>query len=315
MVTEVPKVERLVNLVIALLETRRPLTLAEIKRRTGYYEGSEASARRKFERDKDELRALGVPIELQPSEAMGPADGYIIDRANYEQPDVELTDEEAAALAVVVRMTAEPDARLAMARVAARSPDDEVADPSLSLGARLSLGEGPYAELSTAVVERRRVRFTYRRNDGSTGRRDVAPYAVLTRGGAWYLVGHDASRDDVRAFRLDRIVGPAEVAEQVATYEIPDDLDPRQNIRGPVVPTEDVLVAVAPELAFEAQRRGGQPTGDEVDGLVVHAFGTADRNRLATWIVGHADGALAIAPPELRDDVVARLRAVREALS
>ncbi len=313
--SEVPKVERLVNLVIALLETRRPLTLAEIKRRTGYYEGSEASARRKFERDKDELRALGVPIELQPSEPMGPPDGYTIDRASYEQPDVELTAEEAAALAVVVRMTAEPDARLAMARIAARSPDDEIADPSLSLGAKLALGEGPFAELSAAVVERRRVSFTYRRGDGSTAQRDVAPYAVLTRGGAWYLVGHDASRDDVRAFRLDRMSGGVTVADEARTYDIPDDLDPRQNIRGPAVPTEDVRVAVAPNLSWEAQSRGGTPTGEEIDGLLVHAFGTADRNRLATWIVGLADGALALEPAELRDDVVRRLQAVAGVLA
>ncbi len=313
---DVPKAERLVNLVIALLETRKPLTLAEIKRRTGYYEGNEQSARRKFERDKDELRQLGVPIETRPSDLISEAaDGYIIDRASYEQPDVKLDDDEAAALAIVVRMTAEQDARLAFNRIAATSPDDVMADPALALGSRLALGEGPYEELADAVVARRPVAFDYRRADGVAERRDVHPYALLSRGGQWYLVGHDLGREAQRAYRLDRIVGTVEVAGDVGAFEVPDDLDPVAAVRGPSIPADDLRVAVAPELGWDAQALGGRPTGEQQAGLEVHEFAHADRHRLASWVVGNAGRAVALAPPELVEDVVGRLRAVHAALA
>ncbi|MFT5222870.1 MAG: proteasome accessory factor B [Glaciecola sp.] len=312
--SDVPKAERLVNLVIALLEARKPMTLAEIKRRTGYYsDGSETSARRKFERDKDELRQLGVPIETRPSDAFGVSDGYNIDRHSYEQPDVELTPDEAAALALVVRMTAEPEARLAMTRFSARATGSGAKlmnEADAGIGARLVLGDGPFASFAQAVIERRAVTFHYRRGDGTQGERTVDPYAVLSRGGAWYIVGHDHDRADVRAFRLDRLQGSPQTAGERGTYQIPDGFDPRPHVSGPVVPTHGVQIAVAESSSWEAQSRGGQPTKEKIDGLVVHDFGTADHHRLATWAVGMGDRAVVLSPPELRADVVARLQSL-----
>lgn len=311
---EVPKSERLVNLVIALLEARRPMTLAELKQRTGYYStGTDDAARRMFERDKDELRTLGVPIETRPTDAFGGVDGYIIDRRSYEQPDVELTPEEAAALALVVQMSAEPGTRLAVTRLAARSGTDVAATGPA--GATLSLGDAPWDALAQAVVERRRVTFDYRRGDGTRAERHVDPYAVLSRRGAWYLVGHDADRDDVRAFRLDRLQSTPSVADAAGTFDIPPGFDPHQHVTGPAVPTHDARIAVQPAAGFQAQAYGGELLPDRHGDLDVYAFGTADLHRLATWVVGLADRAVVLAPTELRDEVVARLRNVREALA
>jgi proteasome accessory factor B len=118
-----PKVERLVNLTVALLEARRPMTFAEIRRRTRFYEQDDAeSARRMFERDKDELRRLGVPIEVREL-AFGDELGYLVDRGAYEVEDLDLTPEEVAALAMAVQLTGSEGEHLALTKLVARAPD------------------------------------------------------------------------------------------------------------------------------------------------------------------------------------------------
>ncbi|MFW5933835.1 MAG: helix-turn-helix transcriptional regulator, partial [Actinomycetota bacterium] len=197
-----PKVERLVNLTVALLETRQPMTLAELKRRTGYYtQDDHASARRMFERDKDELRQLGIPVETRPVPRSDEY-GYLIPRGRYELPDVDLTAEEVASLALAVRMTGVEGTPLALAKLAARAPEPAPleTDPTT----RVELETEPVDAVAEMVVQRQPVTFEYRAADGTQRVRTVDPYGVVRRRAAWYLVGRDHDRDAVRAFRLDR---------------------------------------------------------------------------------------------------------------
>src|ERR1700744_4042891 len=96
------KVERLVNLVIALLSTRGFITAEKIRRSLAGYSASPSveAFSRMFERDKNELRDLGVPLEVGRVSALDPTEGYRINREAYALPAVELTDDAAAAVAV-----------------------------------------------------------------------------------------------------------------------------------------------------------------------------------------------------------------------
>lgn len=83
------KVERLVNLVICLLSTRQFLTAEKIRASVAGYDdsGSDEAFSRMFERDKNELRDLGIPLETGMPSRFSTVEGYRINRDAYELPD------------------------------------------------------------------------------------------------------------------------------------------------------------------------------------------------------------------------------------
>lgn len=304
-----PKVERLVNLTVALLEARTPMTLAELKRRTGYYtSGDTASARRMFERDKDELRRLGVPVETRPVPHSDEY-GYLVPRGRYELPDVDLTADEVAALAVAVRLTDAGGAPLALAKLAARAPEPAELDARPST--RLELRPEPVDAVAEAVVERQPVAFDYRAADGTERRRTVDPYGVVQRRAAWYLVGRDHDRDALRAFRLDRMRSRPSPVGAPGGYEPPHDLDIARAVQGPRDDTVEAEVAVAPDASWPLMLRGGSDTGRRTrDGRAVWRLPDVDPVRDRSFLLGLGAGVEVLAPASLRSAVVEALSAM-----
>jgi proteasome accessory factor B len=305
-----PKVERLVNLTIALLEARRPMSLAEIRRRTGYYsQGDPESTRRMFERDKDDLRRMGVPVELRDI----PFDddvGYIVDRRDYELPDVALTPDEVAALALALQVAGGAGERLALAKLAARAPDPaDIGTPSTT---RVSLDTDPVDELADAVLRRVPLTFTYRTAGGDTAQRTVDPYAVVQRRSAWYLVAHDHDRDAQRAFRLDRITGRPRAAGDPGAFEPPASLDVAAAVSGPDAEPVVVELAVDPGASWAVELRGGVPTGRNHDGRPVLRLEALDPVRDRSWLLGLGPDVEVLSPPDLREEIRTGLERVLE---
>jgi proteasome accessory factor B len=301
------KVERLVNLTVALLEARQPMSLSELKRRTGYYaQGDERAARRMFERDKDELRRLGVPIATLPL-PFGDEVGYRVVRRDYELPDVDLTAEEVAALALAVRLTGAEGTPLALAKLAARAPDPaDLPEPTT----RVELADQAVGAVADAIVDRSAVRFSYRTAAGVEGVRTIDPYAVVRRRTAGYLVGRDHDRDALRAFRLDRMTElPVTVGESGA-FEPPSDLDVAAAVQGPEVEGVEVELAVAPAARWAVELRGGQDAGRTHHGHPVMVLPELDPVRDRSWILGLGADVTVLAPRSLRDAVVASLDAL-----
>jgi proteasome accessory factor B len=238
------KVERLINLTVALLETPRPLSFAEIRERLrGYDHADPESARRMFERDKDELRALAIPIEAVHV-GLGEGEwGYTIERAAYELPPLELAADEVAALAVAIDVAGVDRARLGLRKVGALAPDPRATAPP---PAAIDTALGDLPGVAAAIVERRTLTFGYRDARGNDSRRTVDPYGLGHRNGAWYLVGWDHHREGLRVFRLDRLSDDPEPVGEPASFEPPDDLDVAREIRGPVAEGVAVTGAVAP---------------------------------------------------------------------
>jgi proteasome accessory factor B len=301
-----PKVERLVNLTVALLETRRPLTFAELKQRTGFYDQDDAeSARRMFERDKDDLRRLGVPVETQDV-AFGEDLGYRIPRAAYELPDVELTAQEVAALALAVRLTGSNAAALALAKLAARAPDPAGLDARPTT--RIELAPEQVDVVADAVVARVPIRFTYRTAAGEVAERTIDPYAVVRRRAAWYVVGRDHARDALRAFRLDRITDRPRSVGASGAYEVPGDLDVAAAVSGPEVEGVAAVVAVSPSHRWTVESRGGRVTDRAHGDWPVLALDGLDPERGLSFLLGLGADAIVLEPPELREAVRSALR-------
>jgi proteasome accessory factor B len=300
-----PVVERLVNLTIALLETRRPLTFEEIRRRTRYYpQPDAASARRMFERDKEALRTFGIPVETRQDFGMDDP-GYLIDRRAYELRGIDLDAEEVGALAVAVEMVGSSEGALPLAKIAARAPDPVAIDaPPARIGIPLD-GMDAFA---APIVERRVVRFAYRTADGREGIRIVEPYGIVRRRRAWYLVGRDRDREEPRGFRTDRMVGSLDVIGAPDAFSVPPGLDLGAVVSGPDVPSVSVRFAAGPDARWALAARGAI---DEEDGSM--RVDGVDPVRDRAWLLGIAPDAAVREPGPLRDGMRTALMRVVDA--
>src|SRR5512133_448705 len=260
------KVERLVNLIALLLDTRRPLTLDQVAELVPGYDASGESLRRMFERDKEELRGLGVPVERAPIDAWGSEEGYFIDPEAYGMPELDLAPDERAALAP----GAGPDA----------------------LRANLDGASPLLAVLLEAVSGRKRIVFSYRPPGRDAAERRLDPYALVNRRGTWYVVGHDADRDALRSFRVSRIASDIRKLRPTSRgpdYEVPAGFDP-----GKLLPTAGepegapmALVRAGRATARLAELRGAVPIGPPTpDGLVTLRLPVGDRDGLLGWALG-----------------------------
>ncbi len=297
-----PKVERLVNLTIALLEARRPITFAELKRRTRYYDqGDPESARRMFERDKKLLRSLGVPIETHEL-AFSDEVGYRVPRPAYELPDPDLTPGEVAALGLALEASGADDSRLALAKLAARAPDPDEFEPITHT--RLTLAADPVDQVAEAVATRTPLRFDYRTAAGRAELRRVRPHAIAHRRGAWYLVAHDLARDALRVFRLDRVRGTVRTDGEPGSYPHPDELDVAGLIAGPEGERVEVEIAAEDRARFELARRGAVPTDTSHGDRTVLRIPELDELRDRAWLLGFGADVEVLAPAALREQLI-----------
>ena len=308
------RLERLINLVIALRETRRPMTAADIRERVaGYSQPDHEAFRRMFERDKADLRDLGVPVDTVSLEPWDDRSGYRIDPARYNLPDVQLAPDELAALALAVQATGLHDegaAALLKLEVATGQPVGGRRSGDPGLGVSL---DAPHREaLIAAQVSRTVVSFRYRPLGRPAAERTVDPHALVYRRGRWYLVGHDHARDERRAFRLDRIDGEVATVGEAGAFPQPDDgvsvddVVPARAADGP----ETAEVMASEEVAWQVARRarGGGTPGD--DGWTRFVVPVRDNDEFLSWVLPLGPDLRVVSPPELRDLVVGRLRAL-----
>ncbi len=321
------KVERLVNLVIALLSTRGFITADKIRSSVaGYSDSPSAEAfSRMFERDKNELRDLGIPLEVGKVSALDPSEGYRINRDAYALPAVELTPDEAAAVAVATQLWESPElitaTQGALLKLRAAGVDVDpldagapvaIASPAGVPGLRGS--EDVLGILLSAIDSRRAVQFPHRPSRAEPfTKRTVEPWGVITERGRWYLVGHDRDRDDTRVFRLSRIGAEVTAVGPTGAVTVPDDVDLRRIVAETVAETPtggQARVWVAEGRATALRRDGRSVAARQLagrDGEVIELdIGSADR--LARDIAGYGADAVVFEPESLREDVLARLR-------
>jgi proteasome accessory factor B len=301
------KLERLLNLTALLLATTRPLSAQDIRERLGVYPDETDAFRRAFERDKDDLRAMGVPLEIEPVPGVVPAvDGYRIPKDRYYLRDPGLTPEELAALrmaASVVRLEG-MSAREGLLKLGGLVGEDD-GGMGLAVGA---LPSGNVAPLFGAIAARTPVRFTYR---GEV--RTVDPYRLDFQRGRWYLSGHDHSRGEERAFRLDRFESGTEVLDGPRFARPPQgrsgvQIEPWQ--LGDGEGTVARLLVDAAQAPWIVQHLGPSSVLEErPDGSVVVAVTVANRDNFRSFVLTFLNHAEVLEPADLREDVARWLEA------
>ena len=315
------KTERILNLTICLLVTRNFLPKSRILEIVeGYHDLSDQAFERTFERDKEELRRLGIPLQVGSYDPLFDDEpGYRIERSDFELPPIELDAEEAAVVGVAARSwqhaaVAESTlSALTKLRAAGIEPD---ASQLSSLQPSVSANEPAFEPLWHAVLDRVRVSFDYRGGESRT----LEPWGMTSNRGRWYVIGHDTDRAATRMFKLSRITSAPRRVSREGAYEVPTDLDLRSLARSlaPDEPRETALVAVRPGKAPSLLRRGHPAPAEQLAeleltwpaGFEVVEVGFADLGFTAEEIAGYAADAVVLAPAELRTAVIDRLRAV-----
>lgn len=317
----VPVEERLFSLVLALLATESGLTKNEILSTVqGYRQrfkqgGDNANLERQFERDKDDIRDLGVPLETLDS----PGDAgnnqtlrYRIPKGAYELPqDVAFSPEETALLNLAAMVWREGslsgESRRALLKL--RSLGVTADEPLLGYAPRIRLRDAAFDPLDAAIRKSVRVRFQYLKpGEERATDRDVIPLALVQYQGRWHLSAEELDGDH-KMFLLRRIVGA--VTPGKATTIPPGD-HAADALAGLQEVWERNVAELRVEPGSDAATRLGHRDGIRVDGDRI-ALHFVDVNILADELSGFGPEVLVLSPPTLRDAVIARLRGVAAA--
>jgi proteasome accessory factor B len=319
----VARAERLINLVLCLLSTRQYLAAERIRDIVpGYADAqSDEAFFRMFERDKTELRDLGIPLEVGRNSVFDTIDGYRIARRDYELGEIELEPDEAAAVALAVRLWDSPEltgaAHGALLKLRAAGVDVDQAAPAM-VEPKVRTTEPAFGPLLAAVQAGQAVGFDYRRPQPADLRtRTVEPWGVVSWRGRWYVVGHDRDRKAPRCFRLSRIVGKVRTVGRPGTVQRPDDIDllrfvAHTDSSEPPPQTTTARLWVADDRATGLRRRArvvGTEVLDGVSGDLVEIDLTwADS--AAGWIAGYGPDVVVLEPDVLRKNVYERLLSI-----
>ena len=318
------KNERLLNLVICLMHTRTYVTAAYLRKNvTGYNDQSksEEAFKRMLERDKAELRALGIPVETGHP-PLGGDEGYRIKPEHYALTDISLERDEAAAIAAAAAVWHDPDVavesqtamlKLRAAGIDATPPEELGFSPA---GRGRSMGdERAFRALLSAIDENRPVTFSHRTGAG-VAERTLEPWGVISNSGRWYVVGHDRDRDQTRTFRVSRI-SEVEAIGDAGEVTVPEGIDLAGLVAEAVeraAPAEPATATLwlADGRAQALRRWATAVTERELHGEPGQEATVEIRSRtdLIRMVLSAGSDAVILDPPDLRAAVIAELDAL-----
>jgi proteasome accessory factor B len=322
MAAGIPAEERLTNLVVALMATEIGLTKQQILDNiSGYRQRADAGARadaleKMFERDKDELRKLGVPVETI-GEASDPNDlreaRYRIPQAEYDLPgDIDFSPAELAVLQLAGSVwSAESlsgDAQAGVRKIRALGIDGD--EPIIGFAPRITARDAAFAPLQEAIEKSRVVTFDYLKPGEDAARtRRIRPLALVDYEARWHVFGVDVEAGGDRTFLLSRIVGAVKITSVSFDPALRDGAGDRA-VAGleEVAANNSALLEITP--GTEASLRLGRRATPAVQGITVPFV---DVHIFADELASYGPEVRVVEPIALRDAVVARLRAVVEA--
>lgn len=310
------------NLVVALMATEQGITKDTILSSvSGYREQSEAGTskdalEKMFERDKESLRGLGVPIETIGDRA-DPDDlreaRYRVPTDEYELPaDIEFTPAELALLNLAGGVWSESslsaDARSGLRKI--RALGIPVEDPILGYSPRISLREPSFAPLQRAIEDSRIVSFRYMRPGSAAPRvRRLQPLALVEFEARWHVYGLDLDLDAPRTFLLTRIIDDVVITRTVGDPALREGAGERalEGLRD-LAARQRALLEIDPGTeAWLRLSRRAEPAaqGYWVPYVDLHVF--------ADELASYGPEVRVVEPDEVRSEVISRLRAVRNA--
>jgi proteasome accessory factor B len=304
------KIERLINLTIALLATKRYLTKSEIFRTVEGYEGSAETKERMFERDKDDLRNLGITIDVGSFDPLFSDEaGYRIKSENYQLDLGEVTSTEISLLSLAAEAwqgaAFEDAAQSAILKLSSIGvPADPIDIPGLS--PKLSNSSTDLVAITDVIAHSNYLHFDYLSPNLEAQERTIVPIALSNRSGFWYVSGVDQEIQEVRTFRLDRIIGAIEVLKNKSAFEFPADFDfDLVNVTAPNrLAVIDVRKGKGHALRTLSESTKDLGEWDQIK-VPIHSIQT-----LAAEILWHGEDVFVHQPTDLREYIVEQLQAL-----
>ena len=333
---KISKIERLLNLVAFLLSVDEPIPFHQIRGRVVGYDdpASPDALEKRFDRDKADLRGMGIPIQFTATDALGRS-GYYIPKDQYYLAEIDFTVEEAMVLTILTHLVS-GDARdslganlrsaLQKVTIDSQIPDAiraNVAEQHL-FHLNLAPGKGSVARnvatLQTALRKRRAVRFTYHAmGPDETRDREIEPWGLGFARADWYLIGHCRSRKAERMFRVSRIKGSVRPIPRETIDRPPADFDMRTRLAretweyGTGEPIE-VTIRIVPDEAwmFREGLKAGQTFAEQADGSGRLTLFATEPEQVIRWIAKRGAGATIVEPAWLRERAREWFRTTRE---
>ena len=305
------KIERLINLTIALLATKRYLTKSEIFNSVDGYEGTPETKERMFERDKDDLRSLGIEIEVGSFDPLfNDEAGYKIKQEKYqfELGDISSTEVSLLSLAAEAWQEASFGDVAQKALLKLRSigiASDEISIPGSVQ--KLNDGGQDLSLITKAIAQSQLLIFSYLDSSMKTVTRKIVPIALSTRSGFWYLSGVDQDVQEMRTFRIDRIQGQISATAGPTDFEAPLGFDSNTALsHSPTTEFAVIDVRVGKGTSLRALAISTKSLG-EWDQIRVPIF---NLDSLCSLILWHGLDAMVKEPTDLRERVIENLQAL-----
>jgi proteasome accessory factor B len=302
------KSERLVNLTIALLATKRYLTKAEIFKTVAGYSGDAEAKDRMFERDKDDLRSLGITIELGTFDPLFEDEaGYRIKPENYALQLEDLDTTDLALLSQASKLWREAAlgsaAQSGLRKLKAIGIESDI-DVVVDLNPQVHATPEQLPDLIEAITERQQITFEYLDEEMRKNVRQVEPYRLSNARGFWYLIGNDVDRGALRTFRLDRIASSVSLKGGSKAFEV-DVIGLDESESTYFDSTKSAIVGLRKGSAINL-RNSGEVTevDDEWDSVEIQY---QSEDSILQEIFWHGGNAYIISPQDLRDLAIKRL--------
>lgn len=304
------KSERLINLTIALLATKRFITKSEIFKTIEGYEGNAESKERMFERDKDDLRSLGIEIEVGSFDPLfNDEAGYRIKQERYQLDLGQITPLEISLLSLAAQawQGASLDDAAQRALVKLNSLGIAVDEQNLADTVPFFSESGiDLPVITRAIAEHQILEFTYRNYDLSEEVRRIVPIGLSTRSTFWYFTGVDQNIEEIRTFRFDRVIGSFSVKKGPKDFQTPENFDSKQVFEGDknLHAVVDIRHGKGRSLRALASSTESKGEWDQVQIPIL------DMRTLAGLILWHGEDVYVHSPIELRESIITSLKAL-----
>jgi len=300
------KTERLINLTLGLLSSKRYLTKNEIFRNISGYSGSAETMERMFERDKDELRRLGIEIEVGQIDPLFEDElGYLIRSSSIQIQPGEFSEHELLLMTMAGNLWKESAvsgiSENALMKVA--SLDGEIGSNKIALP--LVQDRGFNIEIFNSIIEAmqqsRYIEFTYKGK-----KRLVAPLGIKNTKGFWYLVAQE-SKGDIKVFKLIRIESEIEIASEKDQFSKPMDFDINSYLESALTETRsEAIVMIRENKANDIRNKGEVLKSEgEWDQLRINFD---DMTEFVSELLWYGDDLYVISPEDLRQQMTSKLK-------
>lgn len=300
------KTERLINLTLGLLSSKRFLTKNEIFKNIAGYSGSPETMERMFERDKDELRSMGIEIEVGQLDPLFEDEmGYLIKSSSIQIQPNEFTKDELLLMTMAANVWKESAfsdiSKNALMKVSSIDGEIGLNAVVLSMIDDEGLNADRFQKIIEAIQFRKYISFSY-----NNKKRIIAPFALKSLGGFWYLIGQEIDQP-IKVFKIMRIQSEIEFDQCHSHFEIPDNFEIDKFLQSSN--TDQLHIAKfrirESRCNFLRSRGTVQENSNGWDTLEI-TFD--DLEQMIKEVLWFGDDIEVLSPPELRSEVIARLR-------